>query len=186
MTPVVVEIAASNDDDKAQRSRVEAASPRLRGRQLDDDDSSVLVKGTVVRSGAYSDFLIKLPNSPQTKVDSFKAEQLFEGVVTSVDYDNKSFWVRLRDLSRKSGDEEAEILMAEVPGDDWPLIIPGAIFEWNIGREVRDRQVRRVSDIRFRRYFSFSQETVKAAEKKAHEFAALLSEVNDYPTEYSS
>lgn len=185
MTQVIIEIAASNDDDRAQRSRVEAASPSLRGRQLDDNDSGVFVKGTIARPSAYQDYLIKLPNSPQAKVDSFKAEQLFEGVVTTVDYVKKSFWVRLRDLSRKSGDEEAEILMAEVPGDDWPLIMPGAIFEWNIGREVRDRQVRRVSDIRFRRYFRFSKETVEAAEKKAKELAALLSEVNDYPTEYT-
>ena len=185
MTQAVIELAASNDDDKAQRSRVEAVSPRLRGRQLDDEDNGVLVKGTVARQGAYGDCLIKLPKSPQAKVDSFKAEQRFEGVVTTVDYEKKSFWVRLRDLSRKSGDEDAEILMAEVPGDDWPLIMPGAIFEWNIGREVRDRQVRRVSDIRFRRYFSFSQEAVEAAKKKANELAVLLSEVNDYPTEYT-
>lgn len=184
MTQVSIDIAASNEDDKAQRSRVEAVSPWLRGRQLDDEDNGVLVKGTVARQGAYGDCLIKLPNSPQAKVDSFKAEQRFEGVVTTVDYEKRSFWVRLRDLSRKSGDEEAEILMAEVAGDDWPLIMSGALFEWNIGREVRDRQVRRVSNIRFRRYFSFSQETVKAAKKKADELAALLSEVNGYPTEY--
>lgn len=183
MMQVAIDIAASNEYDKAQKSRVEAVSPRLRGLPLDDGDNVFL--GTAAKQSTYGDCLIKLPNSPQTKVDSFMAEQRFEGVVTTVDYEKRSFWVRLRDLSHKSGDEEAEILMAEVPEDDWPLIMSGALFEWNIGREVRDRQVRRVSDIRFRRYFSFSQETVKAAKKKASELTALLSEINDYPTEYT-
>ncbi len=118
-------------------------------------------------------------NSP--RIQNFLTEQEFEGVVLSVDEAEQTFWARLADCSDDNPDEIASFPFQEVSADDWPLILPGALFSWHIGREWRDRQVRRVSDIRFRRAFRFSPATVSQARERAAVLADLLAEATTYP-----
>ena len=116
------------------------------------------------------------------RVTRFVSEQEFEGVVTAVDEQSKSFFARLSDFSRGQPEEEAEIAFDEVSPDDQSLIVPGALFSWNIGRATETAgQVRRVSELRFRRFFRFSQSDIESATKEAAQILSLLTDGNDEP-----
>ena len=116
------------------------------------------------------------------RVTRFLSEQEFEGVVTAVDEQSKSFFARLTDFSGGQPEEEAEIAFDEISPDDWSLIVPGAIFSWNIGRATESAgQVRRVSELRFRRFFRFSPSDIDSATKEAARMLSLLTGGNDEP-----
>lgn len=116
------------------------------------------------------------------RVTRFVSEQEFEGVVTAVDEQSKSFFARLTDFSGDYPEEEAEIAFDEVSPDDQSLIVPGALFSWNIGRATESAgQVRRVSELRFRRFFRFSPSDIESASKEAARMSSLLTDGNDEP-----
>jgi hypothetical protein len=109
----------------------------------------------------------------------FLIEQGFEGMVVSVDAEDKSFIARLADLTGQAPEEEAEIAFDEISLGDRALIVPGALFTWAIGRTTEaNGQVRRVSDIRFRRFFHFARSTIVKAEKKAEQMLEILNDGN--------
>jgi hypothetical protein len=108
----------------------------------------------------------------------YLVEQEFEGVVLSVDKKSRTFYVRLVDETNPSApDEEALMSFDEISSDDQDLIVPGALFSWVMGRTERNGTVSRHSEIRFRRVFRFSKQSIIQAENKAAEFYALLDEV---------
>jgi hypothetical protein len=115
------------------------------------------------------------------RVEKFISEQEFEACVLSVDEAARVFWARLVDHTAGRADEEAEFSFDEVPSDDWGLIVPGALFSWNIGLEWRDGQTRRVSEIRFRRFFRFSRGAIAEANEQANRLAQLIAEINAQP-----
>jgi hypothetical protein len=153
----------------------------LRGSRMAQEDAPQLDRTTRQRSPQLGGLVFEPPKLDSPKVDNFIAEQTFECVVLSVDEVARSFWARLVDCTAQNPDEEAEFAFSEIPIDDWPLIMPGALFFWNVGREWRDGQMRRVSDIRFRRFFQFSGATVSNARQRASELAELIAEANAYP-----
>ncbi|WP_295406997.1 hypothetical protein [uncultured Thiocystis sp.] len=61
-------------------------------------------------------------------------DQEFEGMVVSVAPKCDGFIARLADLTGHGPEEEAEIAFEEISPDDHPLIVPGALFTWTIGR----------------------------------------------------
>jgi hypothetical protein len=125
--------------------------------------------------------LVVFPHTGQAapRLARFLIEQEFEGMVLSVEANGESFVARLADLTRQGPEEEAEIAFEEISPDDRSLIVPGALFTWSIGRTTEvNGQVRRVSDIRFRRFFRFSPSAIADAEKKAEKMLELLNEGN--------
>jgi len=184
MSSVILDSARILDPDIARQTRLGSFSPSswLRGVQLAEKDGIDIFSRTTNGSRQPANFLIEQPSYSPPTVSKFMLEQSFEGVVLSVDLAEKIFWARLADRTANSSEEEAEFPLEEVTPDDWPLIVPGALFSWNIGREVRDQQVRRVSDIRFRRFYKFSKEVIANARDRADAFMSLLQSIDAYPT----
>jgi len=111
------------------------------------------------------------------RVTHLHVEQEFEGIVFSVNRQRDSFVARLADLTAHAPDEEAEIAFAEISPDDRSLVVPGALFSWFIGRSTETSgQVRRVSEIRFRRSFGFAPRAIERAKENAARMLELLNE----------
>lgn len=119
------------------------------------------------------------------KLPKLRLEQAFEGVVLTVDEENRTFLARLKDCTANMPDEEAAFPFDEISAEDHPLIVAGALFSWHIGREERAGQVRRVSEIRFRRFPRFFPLSTAAIARSAARSAILknlIAESYDYPT----
>jgi hypothetical protein len=117
------------------------------------------------------------PSKISPRVTRFTVEQEFEGMVVSVDQNGDFFVARLADLTAKGPEEEAEIAFDEISPDDRPLIVPGALFSWSIGKSTETGgQVRRVSELRFRRFFRFTPSAIVRAEEKAARMLELLND----------
>ena len=99
--------------------------------------------------------------------------QKWEGTVLQVLED--SFFARLVDLTSSGVDEEAEFPVEEVSDADRPLIMPGAVFYWNIGYiDNISGQRTRASVIRFRRLPVWRPEELERTERKAQHISDLL------------
>lgn len=115
-------------------------------------------------------------------ITRFVAEQEFEGAVIAVNPVEKTFFARLVDLTAQEPEEEVEISFDDISPDDHALIVPGALFNWVIGRITEARsaktsgQVKRISEIRFRRFFHFSPRAIAKAERQATEMFELLND----------
>jgi len=182
--PQMTDSPVVSERDAARKSRVAGfnGASWLRGNRFGEQDEPQLDVTALspVRRGAS--LVFEPPKLSSPKVENFIAEQEFEGVVLSVDEIQRTFWARLADCTAENPDEEAEFAFSEIPVDDWQLITPGALFYWNVGREWRNRQMRRVSDIRFRRFFQFSEATVTRAKHRAETLADLIAKANAYPS----
>lgn len=176
----MTDIAVLSEREITRQNRVKNfnAQSWLRGSDQAGDDTEVTVRPRRLKP---IELAFEPPKLDTPKVQNFLIEQEFEGFVLSVDEKTQTFWARLADCTGGGPDEEAEFPFAEIPVDDWPLIVENAQFSWHVGRETRDRQVRRVSDIRFRRFFRFSAAKVANAERRAGALAELLAEAHAYP-----
>lgn len=161
----------------ARRAKNFSAENWLKAQKFIEEDNCS-INPTSWHRAVPTNFSFTAPALEYPKVQNFKSEQEFEGYVLDVDIDAKSFWARLIDISGSGSDEDAEFDLNEVPVDDWKLIEPGALFSWNIGLETRDKQVRRVAEIRFRRFFKFSKASISKAEQRAEELYNLIGEIN--------
>jgi hypothetical protein len=152
-----------------------AALPMDQRTSVPDDDIKNRVVGTGDRVLNASFRTVSQQQVP--RVARFVSEQEFEGVVLTIDVKHNTFFARLVDHTSNYPDEEVEIALDEVSSDDRSLIVPGALFSWNIGRTERSGQVQRVSELRFRRIFRFDARTVAAAKVEGQKMlAALLSD----------
>ena len=70
--------------------------------------------------------------------------------------------------------EEAVFSFDEISKDDLPLIVPGALFSWIMGRTERNGMIERNSEIRFRRIFKFSEFAIERAKTSATAMLSLL------------
>lgn len=149
------------------------------------DFTSSIVAGRMRNLGDSLSF--RSSTNPTPRVTAFILEQQFEGVVIAVDHSSRSFIARLIDRTNHRPDEEAEIEFDEISPDDHPLIVPGALFTWDIGREQdSSRQIRRISEIRFRRIFRFSQAATERADNYAVDMLELLNEGSSFLQESSA
>ncbi|MBF0401502.1 MAG: hypothetical protein HQL90_12120 [Magnetococcales bacterium] len=122
------------------------------------------------------------PSSPKLAV--LRPEQIFDGVVLTVDKENQTFWARLMDRTGSMADEEAEFSFDEISTEDQPLIIPNALFSWHIARKEHNRQTSRVSEIRFQRlprFIRLSPDVIARSAKRAAELKKLIAESYGYP-----
>lgn len=172
-----------NDSSKAIAKRAKSfdANNWLRANQFNHDFGElnpVVECSTISAPFINADIAFKAPAVTAPRISGFISEQEFEGLVETIDPNQKYFWARLVDTTGGMPDEEAEFSFLEVSQDDWSLIVPGALFSWNIGLESRNKQMRRVSEIRFRRFFKFSKDTIKKAEQRADSLISLIGEIN--------
>lgn len=113
------------------------------------------------------------------RITRFVIEQEFEEMVVSVDPTGDAFIARLADRTGEEPEEEVEIAFEEISPDDRSLIVPGALFSWSIGRVTETSgQVRRISELRFRRFFRFTPSAIAKAEENAEKMLELLNEGN--------
>jgi hypothetical protein len=106
-------------------------------------------------------------------VDSEISLQKWEGQVLEVLHD--SFTARLTDRSARNGKEDAELSFSEVSSDDMPLLKPGAIFYWTIGRHTDSTNRPRIlSELRFRRLPTWTEEEVIQASLEAQRLATAF------------
>lgn len=165
----------------ANRAKSFNANNWLRANHFNQDIGELNIKddySTLFKSIIKADIAFRAPEVAAPRVSGFISEQEFEGLVETIDENQKYFWARLIDVTGGMPDEEAEFSFVEVTKDDWPLIVPGALFSWNIGLECRNRQMRRVSEIRFRRFFQFSKDTINKAEQRADSLISLIREID--------
>jgi hypothetical protein len=114
-----------------------------------------------------------LPRIEPTPTPRFQVLQKWEGVVLDVTPD--SFHARLTDLTGNAPQEEAELLLEDVPPDDRELVAPGGIFYWSVGYlDVFSGQRMRSSAMRFRRLPSWGSAEITAARNRARSLAEEL------------
>jgi hypothetical protein len=88
-------------------------------------------------------------------MESKQILQEFEGVIDSVDYDNRTFWATLYDSTNPQSDLEeiAEFEFAVFSSLDYTYILEGNIFNWIIGDIVDEHNitVRGFSELSFQK-----------------------------------
>ncbi|MCI0454176.1 MAG: hypothetical protein L0Y68_04175 [Candidatus Dadabacteria bacterium] len=134
--------------------------------------NSDITKETHIVPEKGIEFITIIETKPY-KPDYFLSLQKWEGNVIEVMKDY--FLAKLVDLTAPGADEQAEIPLEEVSIEDLDLVVPGAIFYWNIGYEDESNgQRKRTSIIRFRRLPAWSQSEIKEAKKEAEEIGKSL------------
>lgn len=129
--------------------------------------------------GEETDFVFRPPPQLPPRVLRFNKEQEFEGTVVAVDEGEGTFTARLVDLMHGSPEEEGEFSIGELDCDQH-LVVPGALFTWTIGLQLRGTRQQRVSDIRFRRMPPFTQSAIARAEAEAEVLAKFLQDQNAF------
>jgi hypothetical protein len=125
-----------------------------------------------VNIGDFDSPIIKFPPISHRR-SHMVSLQKWQGYVLRVT--DNFLYVRLVDLNRVGIDEETEIPIEEISGDDKELIKPGAIFYWNIGYlDSYGGQRSRVSVIRFQRLPSWSREEIDAAKREAGRLQKII------------
>lgn len=108
---------------------------------------------------------------------TLQVRQLWEGVVTDVNFENEEFTARLHNITTP-GDYEREVTldMQEVSANDRDLMREGGIFQWMIGyRRKTFGQMERVSAIVFRRLPVWYEEDITNAHREGEALAAAFS-----------
>ena len=162
-------LAQSLSEEEAPTVRYVAVSPRpAEEADLKSPEQPVAVQASSIP---------RLPavwTDPEPPSDVFLALQRWEGIVT--DCMGETFNARLTDLTTEGAEEEeVELLLEDVPGEDRALIEPGAVFYWAIGyRYEASGQSSRVSTLRFRRLPVWSAAELKAADERASQIAEVF------------
>ena len=117
--------------------------------------------------------VLQFPSRPQI-THKFNVLGKWEGTVSSIE--GEEFDAVIHDLRDASFPEEkATFSVQEVPDADKSLIVPGAVFYWNIGYETNvNGQKKRVSIIRFRRLPAWTRSEIEALYRKAETFRVLF------------
>ncbi|MBI2749736.1 MAG: hypothetical protein HYX43_10470 [Burkholderiales bacterium] len=151
--------------------------PSRRPTELYEGDLSAGSDGTYANVQIRNRPKFALPERP-TLVSRIRAEQEFEGMVLEVQ--QNGFVARLHDLTNLSNPEEdAEISFSEVSPDDLGLVVRGALFCWVIGLREKDRQITRISEIRFRRMFVWPEDAVTRARARGR--SAMMALTGELP-----
>ena len=114
---------------------------------------------------------------PSARKYSFNSIQKWEGVVTKVV--EGSFFARLVDITDPTNNDGSEEII-EIPNedvsskDDLELIVPGAIFYWNIGYQTVNGQDSKASIITFRRLPKWTAKKLESIRQKGKFFVEGL------------
>jgi hypothetical protein len=126
-------------------------------------DSSALVEaatdlGMGIKTADFVAEPVAVPawRTPQPRIGVL---QKWEGRV--LDRSSTSFLAVLTDMTNAGVEEQAEFDLEELSPDDLDLVVPGAVFYWNIGyRDDPSGERTRASIIRFRRLPAWSPQDV--------------------------
>ena len=110
--------------------------------------------------------------APPLSPHQFKSLQAWEGTVEQIG--ETTFKARLFDRERSGEEETAEFELSEISDDDHSLVVPGAVFYWDVGYLITPSGRRRASEIRFRRLPAWTREELEAARQEAAEFRELV------------
>lgn len=91
--------------------------------------------------------------------------QVFDGTVLAVLTD--CIRVRLEDLTSDNPDEIADLYWTAIPKEDMAMVMPGAMFRWEIGKTVEDNVETCFSEIKFMRLPPWTKKELVRAQKKA-------------------
>ena len=137
-----------------------------------------------VRKRVVTPSVIRVPQI-HAPPNQFRLLQQWEGTVTSVGAED--FVAQLKDLTRESSArEEAMFPREEIAADDLALLVPGAVFRWNIGyRTSVDGQRERISNLRFVRIPGWRKSVIQRIKDSARELMEQfpLDELRNDPPE---
>ena len=141
-------------------------------------DEELATQPTFARHQPQNDgvlLVLDLPTPERWAAPTFHALQEWEGYVVSIT--DKHFVARLVDLTAGSTheEEEADIPLVEVSGEDAAKMRPGSVFRWVIGYERSATGTKkRVSQIAFRDVPEITEADLRDGEAWAHEAIRLL------------
>lgn len=139
------------------------------------DNNELNSEFDIARRKIYDEWIVDL-HKIQTNVkpiDDFISKQKYEGIV--LDINEQSFIARLRNLSNKLPDEEAELFIEDLSREDRQLLKPGAVFYWNIGyRDMVGGQRIACHMINFRRLPVWTQQHKEKAAQRAKEYLSWI------------
>ncbi|OYT90314.1 MAG: hypothetical protein CFE43_18855 [Burkholderiales bacterium PBB3] len=119
------------------------------------------------------------PRAPEIK--QFVVEIKYEGTVVCVNPEENTFTGRLLNLAGKEPEEEGEFSLDELNGDE-RFVVPGALFTFTIGLQMRGTTKLRVSDLRFRRIPAFTSAEIRRAEEKGQALSDFFAQhINNEP-----
>jgi hypothetical protein len=100
----------------------------------------------------------------------------WEGAVTAVDHQARTFTARLYDLTYDTADiSEADFDINDVSANDIELLRVGGVFRWMIGyRKHSFGQHDRISTIKFRRLPAWSADDIEAAKAEGERLAGKI------------
>jgi hypothetical protein len=160
---------------KSLFSRESGTPVRYQLRKLDEPASHTDIFHP---NGTSENYRLRFPDLPMTMPvpepsrETFLAIQKWEGYVTKVD--KPRFWAVLTVLKGEGPEQIAELDFADVSSDDYELLIPGAVFYWNIGYTYRRSGVKKTSEIRFRRLPPLTSDEIQRIERKAERLERLF------------
>jgi hypothetical protein len=166
-TSAPVEQLGASPDILLRKERIEVAfgdPPK----DTHADTNTSLVSTRPVRRPEHPRGIRLAPPSSQSHLIGFVTEQRWQGYVTSVEGDK--FFAVVYDTSPEHRDEveDVELERQEVAELMRPLIVPGAIFFWDIGFQVEPSGQRiRQSIISFPMIPVHTQEDVRQARARA-------------------
>lgn len=166
----------------------------------DHQDTNVKIKESSNLKKVQDTFLAQkstIDNLPNNKIDKeqemqfiafkelerenpeyFQSLQKWEGYVIEVFNDH--FSARICDLTNNNDDEYVELTLNELLKEDLDLLIPGAVFYWNIGyRDDKYGTRHRDSIIRFRRLPAFGNKEIEDAKNEAEILFKIMSYTNE-------
>lgn len=121
--------------------------------------------------------VLPILNAPRPGPPQSYFEVLFKGEGKVIKVGADEFEAVVHDLSEPDRDPElVAFAIREIPPPERPLIMPGAIFYWSVGyqHQVRSRNLRRQSVIRFRRVPVWSRRDQDALKRDTAGFGDVL------------
>jgi hypothetical protein len=169
--------APQNLDTRAWFSKVIGKTPRLQpiATCITLDDACLQAPTAHRQVDLQKDWEPVLVPPLRWPTERFQLLQLWVGVVQEIS-DNGGLVVTLVDQTdHHYPDEEVTISLADVPEQDRPLLMPGAVLYWSISyREDQGQPRERVSRIRVRRLPAWSEGDLERCRANAQQIIADL------------
>lgn len=104
---------------------------------------------------------------------SLQTTELWDGVVTDVDPDTKTFWARVTAANIDAEDMDAQFEFEEVHPHQRSEVFPGAFFRWTTGLVEDSRRLVRHSSVRFWPPEAPSKDDIEAGKRLARRIVGV-------------
>ncbi len=175
----------SNDEEYLKQNKIN--SPKIEEKNNNNSDVWTILS-QINRSSKQSQDIVTLYDEIPERNTARPKRTLtptaeWEGYVESIS--DHEFTAKMVYLNSNSSipTDIATFSIDEVSEDDWQLLIKGAIFRWIIGYErLSSGQVRKVSELYFRRLPVHSEKDYKRSLNKAKNLIASIKLINETET----